>query len=188
LVATFGFCAALTWAAIPREPAFDLGPAADFPLGQPARRAVTNGVEVYLVSMNGTPTAWDARAPLAGTRCLYRWVPTNTRFEDPCSGNKWCLDGTIADDRAGAERTLDAYVLTVDDHGHVWLRPGRLATGTPMPDPPQSTARNPYRCEHLQSPRGHPRLPAEGATPIEQRSSIAPTPAANLTGVLHSTS
>jgi hypothetical protein len=83
-----------------------------------------------------------------GTRCLIRWVPINNRFEDPCSGNKWCLDGTIADNRNGAERMLDRYRVDMD--GTVWLRPEQLATGMPMmTDVPESFGSYAYQCDPL---------------------------------------
>ena len=143
LAAAVLICAALVWAAVPRQPRLALGPLRDLPTHQPEYRPLADNVAVYAVNLDGTPVAWDARAPVTGNRCRYRWVPTNNRFEDPCSGNKWCLDGTVADDRYGPVRTLDRYEVEVDRDGQVWLRPGRQATGTPA-TPPQG---KPYYCE-----------------------------------------
>ena len=143
-------CAALTWAAIPRERGLELGSVSDLPTGQPEHRALAIGT-IYLVNLNGTPIAWEARAPVEGTRCIIRWVPTTTRFEDPCSGNKWCLDGTMADNTYGADRTLDRYVLEVDADGTVWLQPLKQATGVPrwLSDTPDLIPSPNYHCDHL---------------------------------------
>ena len=147
-------CAGLGWAAVPRERRVRLGTVEEFPEGKPAHFALAEYPPVYGVRLAGTPVAWDARAPVEGrsTRCRFVWVPTNNRFEDPCSGNKWCLDGTIADNRYGPSRTLDRYALIVDPDGQVWLRPDRVVLGSPQPGAHAvhtSTASSPYLCDHL---------------------------------------
>ncbi len=50
--------------------------------------------------------------------CLYKWVPTNDRFECPCHGSKYLLSGT----RVGgpARRNLDVFILqALDAAGNV---------------------------------------------------------------------
>ena len=41
--------------------------------------------------------------------CLYKWVPTNSRFECPCHGSKFHLDGTYIE--GPAPRSLDRFVV-----------------------------------------------------------------------------
>lgn len=43
--------------------------------------------------------------------CLYKWVATNNRFECPCHGAKFALDGTLIS--GPAPRNLDLYLITV---------------------------------------------------------------------------
>lgn len=50
--------------------------------------------------------------------CLYKWVPSNARFECPCHGSKYSVDGGYLD--GPAPRGLDRFVLRfVDDAGNV---------------------------------------------------------------------
>ena len=49
--------------------------------------------------------------------CLYKWVPTNSRFECPCHGSKFQLDGTWIE--GPAPRSLDRFeVFAVDASGN----------------------------------------------------------------------
>lgn len=47
--------------------------------------------------------------------CLYKWVPSNDRFECPCHGSKYQKDGTYIE--GPAPRTLDRFVVQVVDGG-----------------------------------------------------------------------
>lgn len=50
--------------------------------------------------------------------CLYKWVPTNDRFECPCHGSKYLPTGIRVD--GPARRNLDVFVIqVVDDSGKV---------------------------------------------------------------------
>ena len=51
--------------------------------------------------------------------CLPKWVPTNDRFECPCHGSKFQLDGTYIE--GPAPRSLDRFPLTITygDNGEV---------------------------------------------------------------------
>ncbi len=44
--------------------------------------------------------------------CIFAWVPTNNRFECPCHGSKFQLNGKYIE--GPAPRNLDRFVLTVD--------------------------------------------------------------------------
>jgi cytochrome b6-f complex iron-sulfur subunit len=53
--------------------------------------------------------------------CLYKWVPTNDRFECPCHGSKYLTSGARID--GPANRNLDQYVTEViDADGNVLAR------------------------------------------------------------------
>ena len=45
--------------------------------------------------------------------CLYKWVPTNDRFECPCHGSKYLANGVRID--GPARRNLDALVIEILD-------------------------------------------------------------------------
>jgi cytochrome b6-f complex iron-sulfur subunit len=45
--------------------------------------------------------------------CLYKWVPTNNRFECPCHGSKFQLDGTYIE--GPAPRNLDRFEVSLVD-------------------------------------------------------------------------
>lgn len=47
--------------------------------------------------------------------CLYKWVPTNHRFECPCHGSKYLTTGTRID--GPARRNLDVFIIEAVDAG-----------------------------------------------------------------------
>ena len=47
--------------------------------------------------------------------CIYRWTPANHRFECPCHGSKYRLDGRRIE--SPAPRTLDRFSLEALDNG-----------------------------------------------------------------------
>jgi cytochrome b6-f complex iron-sulfur subunit len=50
--------------------------------------------------------------------CLYKWVPTNNRFECPCHGSKYLPSGVRVD--GPARRNLDVFIIqAVDASGNV---------------------------------------------------------------------
>lgn len=50
--------------------------------------------------------------------CLYKWVLTNDRFECPCHGSKYLLDGVRVD--GPARRNLDTFIIqAMDANGQV---------------------------------------------------------------------
>ena len=60
--------------------------------------------------------------------CLYKWVPTNDRFECPCHGSKYLASGSRID--GPATRNLDSFPIEfVDDDGNVLAQSGTAGTG-----------------------------------------------------------
>jgi cytochrome b6-f complex iron-sulfur subunit len=50
--------------------------------------------------------------------CLYKWVPTNDRFECPCHGSKYLPTGVRVD--GPARRNLDVFIIqAIDANGNV---------------------------------------------------------------------
>ena len=69
--------------------------------------------------------------------CLYKWVPTNDRFECPCHGSKYLATGARVD--GPANRNLDAFpVEFVDAQGT--MGEGKLEEGEVVPVPDGAVA------------------------------------------------
>lgn len=81
----------------PHTEPVSVGNVADLEADDPLFSAVDADRAVYVVQLDGEIKAWDASSPVSG--CRFSWVAFNHRFEEPCSGAKWCIDGTIADRR-----------------------------------------------------------------------------------------
>lgn len=63
--------------------------------------------------------------------CLYKWVPVNNRFECPCHGSKYLLNGVRLE--GPARRNLDRFILkAVDASGAVLAE---TKAGNPDQDP-----------------------------------------------------
>jgi cytochrome b6-f complex iron-sulfur subunit len=74
--------------------------------------------------------------------CLYRWEPTGERFECPCHGSKYLLDGAKID--GPATRNLDVFVIeAVDAEGNVLAQTEPTEgsrQGSSLPIPPGTVA------------------------------------------------
>jgi cytochrome b6-f complex iron-sulfur subunit len=70
--------------------------------------------------------------------CLYKWVPTNDRFECPCHGSKYLANGVRID--GPARRNLDVFVIeAVDGGGNVLAATATDNSGSPI-ELPEGTA------------------------------------------------
>lgn len=65
--------------------------------------------------------------------CLYKWEPSNNRFECPCHGSKFSKDGFYIE--GPAPRSLDTFVLT-EENGQVVIDTGKKITGSPSSESP----------------------------------------------------
>jgi cytochrome b6-f complex iron-sulfur subunit len=63
--------------------------------------------------------------------CLYKWVPSNSRFECPCHGSKYQRDGAWIE--GPAPRSLDRFVIDAVDASGKAL--ASTQTGDPNSDP-----------------------------------------------------
>ncbi len=127
---------AILWFAVPRFAAGEFGGVFDLDIGEvpPADsepRSFDAG-RFWLVNI-GEGNVNDPRLPAdypqtPGVKalykicvhlgCLYKWVPTNDRFECPCHGSKYLPTGVRVD--GPARRNLDVFIVqAVDANGNV---------------------------------------------------------------------
>ncbi len=128
---------AIVWFLIPRFKAgefggiFTLDPKTALPEVDSGPKEFPDG-RFWLVNL-GDKTLTDPRqpkdyTPQAGVAalykvcvhlgCLYKWVPTNNRFECPCHGSKYLSNGVRID--GPARRNLDVLVVqAIDANGNV---------------------------------------------------------------------
>ncbi|MCI0725782.1 MAG: Rieske 2Fe-2S domain-containing protein [Chloroflexi bacterium] len=132
---TAEFTGLLIWFALPRFREGQFGGTFTFPVDKVPRPndepgAFPEGV-FWLVNLDTTNPqgqermyqAEDEEEPIVGVAaiykvcthlgCIYNWTPTNNRFECPCHGSKYRLDGRRIEDPA--PRTLDRFAITALD-------------------------------------------------------------------------
>jgi cytochrome b6-f complex iron-sulfur subunit len=138
-VAIAGATGATIWFALPRFKEGEFGgivsvPVAEIPPPDSGPQPYTLG-RFWLVNI-GEQTVQDPRQPAAypltpGVKalymvcvhlgCLYKWVPTNDRFECPCHASKYLKSDARID--GPARRNLDVFVIeAVDASGNVVAR------------------------------------------------------------------
>ncbi len=138
-VAIAGGTGATIWFALPRFKPGEFGGVVTIPVGQlpppdSGPLAYTDG-RFWLINI-GEKTVEDPRQPAVypltpGIKalymvcvhlgCLYKWQPTNDRFECPCHGSKYLKSDARID--GPARRNLDSFVIeAVDGSGNVVAR------------------------------------------------------------------
>jgi hypothetical protein len=118
------------WYLRPHEEPVPVANIADLEPGDPILRGVDSDLTVYLVQIDSEIRAWDSSSPVS--RCTFVWVAFNRRFEDPCSGAKWCIDGTIADRRHKDATTLRSYETELNSVGEILVYPLKGIAGEPL--------------------------------------------------------
>ncbi|MFZ1756907.1 MAG: Rieske 2Fe-2S domain-containing protein, partial [Caldilineaceae bacterium] len=93
---------------------FTLGPASVLPPVDASPEAETSG-KFWLVNTDAGPKAIYMVCTHLG--CLYKWEPSNNRFECPCHGSKFSREGFYIE--GPAPRSLDQFIVEVDDNGVV---------------------------------------------------------------------
>jgi cytochrome b6-f complex iron-sulfur subunit len=159
-VALAGGGGAFIWFVLPRFREGEFGGVFTFPLseipGQDSAPFEFGEGRFWLVNI-GTATMEDPRQPLdyplqPGLRaiykvcthlgCLYKWNPTNERFQCPCHGSKFLKTGTRID--GPARRNLDVFIIeAVDENGEVLARTEPVmgnSEGSPLEIPADSVA------------------------------------------------
>src|SRR5262245_43636368 len=119
-LATLGSTGAILWFAYPRFRAGEFGgtfnvPVAQLPGTEAPPQARSDG-RFWLVNTDKGVLALYMVCVHLG--CLYKWVPSNNRFECPCHGSKYQRFGDWIE--GPAPRNLDRFVIeAVNDGGDV---------------------------------------------------------------------
>jgi cytochrome b6-f complex iron-sulfur subunit len=105
------------WVLSPRGDTIRLDRAA-YPPAHTPYEVRLDDISFWLVNLDGHVIAFDAFTPgvppRARTRpCMYTWSVANGRFEDPCFGAKFTLDGSYIE--GPALRSLDRYAVRVTE-------------------------------------------------------------------------
>jgi len=103
---------------------------AEVPAADAAPVGYTAG-KFWLVSTEEGPKAIYMVCTHLG--CLYKWAPSNFRFECPCHGSKFSHDGFYIE--GPAPRSLDYFTLT-QENGQVTVDTGKKIVGDPSADSP----------------------------------------------------
>lgn len=98
--------------------------------GAPELFVLDPPIEVYLLTLAGEVQAFSARSPTSGCRLV--WVGINNRFEDPCSGAKWCIDGSVADRRFRNATALNRFKTELAPNGQILIYPLASIEGEPL--------------------------------------------------------
>lgn len=130
--------AVLFWAvaATSSPPLTRLGTVDDFPpRSKPYYVALEEG-RVWVVNLNGRLLALNADYSSDSDRFSCKemvvWVPTNSRFEGPCSGDKFALDGRWIKTYSTEPHGLQQFPVAVRD-GAVWVDFSRPIEGDTIP-------------------------------------------------------
>ncbi len=118
------------WYLRPHEEPVPVANVTDLEASDPLFRAINANLAVYIVQFDGELRAWDAVSPVS--TCRFGWVAINRRFEDPCSGAKWCIDGSIADRRFKDATSLQSYEIDVHSNGQILVYPLKIIAGEPL--------------------------------------------------------
>jgi len=93
---------------------FEIGPASALPeIGASPKPDATG--KFWLVNTEQGPKALYMVCTHLG--CLYKWEPSNNRFECPCHGSKFSLEGDYIE--GPAPRSLDNFIIELVDNGNV---------------------------------------------------------------------
>ncbi len=111
----------------PRGDWHDLGPIQDLEITEPTPHYLIaeDGmrVTVWVVYADNDWYAFDGVTPDSyNTHCSYRYQPVTSRFEDPCTGFKYSLNGEYINESLYAQditvQNLNQYVVVIRD-GHL---------------------------------------------------------------------
>ena len=117
-----------------------VGKLSDFPVtddetgeARPYRVQLEEPVYVWVANLDGEIQVYSPYATMPWRTehgelgCRYKWSTSTGRFEDPCSGSKYRLDGVIIS--GPATRDLDYYTVTVEPNGEILIDVSQFTAG-----------------------------------------------------------
>ena len=116
-----------------------IGQLSDFPVldengqTQPYRVQLEDPVYVWVANIDGEIQVYSPFATMpwrtahGALGCRYKWSTSAGRFEDPCSGSKYRLDGIIIS--GPATRDLDYYTVMVGASGEILIDTSQFTSG-----------------------------------------------------------
>lgn len=148
--------------------AFTLGPASALPAVNAAPVANTTGKFWLVHTEEGVKALYKVCTHLG---CLYEWDTLNYRFQCPCHGSRFWLDGSLM--RGPAARGLDQFVVrAVDGSGNVVAETTKPGEAVAVSDSNLiivvDTGKRLSRPGAVPVPAGEQQAPAPGAPPIKQ--------------------
>lgn len=127
---TLAVAGSFVWALTPPSCYVYLGVVSDYPPRDSPYRVEAGGQALWLVNLGYQFIALKPRNTTTRTACTVVWVKANRRFEDPCSADRFALDGahlTIGADSEVVELRRYAEELR---SGELWAN---LSVATPAP-------------------------------------------------------
>ena len=117
------------WYMLPREGVrlihVEIGNVEDYPLSDRPYAIRAEDVSLFIVHTELGWLAFDGRTPFIRP-CRYVWTEVNERFEDPCYGSKFSLDGRLLE--GPASQNLNRYPV-VEESGKIFVNLTRLIPG-----------------------------------------------------------
>lgn len=106
------------------------------PSADASPEAYTDGKFWLVQTEEGDPKALYMVCTHLG--CLYKWEPSNFRFECPCHGSKFTHDGLYIE--GPAPRSLDSFEILADGDGQLGVDTGSRIAGAPAIESPARQA------------------------------------------------
>ena len=100
---------------------------------RPYKIEIAESTYIWLVNLDGEVSLFSPYTTIrwlpvhAELGCRFAWNRASGRFEDPCSGSKYRLDGTIIG--GPATRDLDYYTVKIEGDGDILINVNELTAG-----------------------------------------------------------
>jgi hypothetical protein len=130
LALTLGIGAALIQYLTPDRPTVSIGSVSEYPPGAEPRWVAVGTWQFWVVNLDGEIVVFNPVSTLRSLPCRVKWT-SNQRFESPCGGEKFEIDGTWA--FGPAPRDMDRYGYTIDERGQIMVDVWDVILGAPHP-------------------------------------------------------
>lgn len=104
--------------AMPLPNLMQIGSLSDYPPSAEPHAFNSGNQQLWIVHADNELLVFDSRTTHHTRRCRVLWLAATQRFEDPCLGTKFTLDGTYVE--GPAPRNLDYYPYKIEN-GAIWV-------------------------------------------------------------------